>query len=130
MNANGTFEIQARLEPPFLENEAVTIARASFDKQFSGALEGTSQVHMLGARAKAPGSAGYGAVEHFTGTLDGRSGSFALVHLGLMGRGAPSLTIKIVPDSGTDQLAGISGEMTIEVSGGKHSYSLSYELPA
>ena len=75
------------------------------------------------------GSGVYVAVERVTGSLSGRKGSFALHHTGVMERGKPSLTVTVVPDSGTDGLAGISGKLTIEITGGKHFYELEYTLP-
>lgn len=73
-------------------------------------------------------SAAYVAVERVTGTLKGRKGSFTLQHAGLMNRGSQSLAITIVPDSGTEQLEGLKGTMTINIEGGKHSYLLDYTL--
>jgi hypothetical protein len=69
------------------------------------------------------------AIEKVTGTLQGRSGSFILHHTGIMTRGVPELTISVVPDSGTDQLAGIAGKMNIIIKDGKHSYDFEYTLP-
>ena len=51
-----------------------------------------------------------------------------MVHVGLMNHGAQSLTITIVPDSGTGELAGISGQMTIRIEAGQHYYALDYTL--
>lgn len=129
MIAKGSFEVDARFEPPYDERDGVAFARASFDKRFSGPLEGQSSVQMLGVRTQVEGSAGYVAVERIEGTLDGRTGSFALVHCGRMGRGDRSLSVHVVADSGTGELSGITGEMDIEVVDGKHLYELNYVLP-
>ena len=43
-------------------------------------------------------------------------------------RGAPDLKVTVVPDSGTDQLTGISGSMTIDIVDGKHLYGFEYSL--
>ena len=75
------------------------------------------------------GSAVYVAIERVTGTLHGHKGSFALHHRGIMTRGQPELTIAVVPDSGTDDLAGISGNLSIEILDKKHFYSFDYTLP-
>ena len=85
---------------------------------------------MLTAMTDVKGSAGYVAIERVSGTLRGRAGTFALQHTGTMTRGAPSLTITVVPDSGTYELAGLSGRMTIILTDGKHSYELEYALNA
>jgi hypothetical protein len=106
-----------------------TIGRLLLSKQFHGDLEATSEGHMLTAMTGVEGSAAYVAIERVTGTLDGRRGSFALQHTGIMNRGAPQLTITVVPDSGTDDLQGLSGTMAIDIApGGKHSYRFDYSL--
>jgi hypothetical protein len=123
-HASGAFEV--KLTPQATEGAAV--GRLSIDKQFHGDLEGTSKGEMLTGMTAVKGSAGYVAIEQVTGTLNGRTGTFLLQHTGTMARGAPSLTITIVPDSGTGQLAGIAGAMTIKVEEGKHSYELDYAI--
>lgn len=74
------------------------------------------------------GSAGYVAIERFTGSVGGKAGSFLLQHHGLMDKGEAALTVTIVPDSGTGELAGIAGTLEIENAAGKHSCVLEYEL--
>jgi hypothetical protein len=98
------------------------------DKQYHGDLEATAKVEMIASGSGGKGSSGaYVALEKVTGTVKGREGSFVLVHTGIMTRGTPQLTIAVVPDSGTGQLAGISGTMTINIAAdGKHSYDFSY----
>lgn len=130
MIVNGTFEIKMSAEPPYEVVDGVSLSRASFDKRFSGPLEATSQVQMLAARTKVSNSAGYVALERIVGRLEGREGSFVVVHLGLMNQGAQSLTISIVPDSGTGALTGIAGQMSIRIEGGQHYYALDYTLAA
>ncbi len=105
-----------------------TLGRMSLEKQFLGDLVGTSTGEMLTAGTSVQGSAGYVAMEHVSGTLHGRSGSFALQHFGTMTRGLPSLRITVVPDSGTDQLTGLAGTFTIKVADGKHFYEFEYTL--
>jgi hypothetical protein len=107
------------------------VTRMVLDKQYDGDLEGTGKGQMLTGGINANKSGAYVAIEKFTGTLHGRSGSFVLHHTGIMTRGTPDLTILVAPDSGTDQLAGISGKMTINIAAdGKHSYDFEYTLPA
>jgi len=102
----------------------------SLDKQWHGGLEGMSQGEMLSSGSGAKGSSGaYVALEQFTGTLAGRSGSFVFQQMGTMTRGVPNLTITVVPDSGSGQLAGIAGTLTIVIADGKHSYDFEYTLP-
>jgi hypothetical protein len=128
MIVKGSFELTMHPEPPYDTVEGVTLARIRFEKRFAGPLEGTSEVNMIGARTTIEGSAGYVAIERVTGALVGKRGSFVLMHTGLMTRGTPSLSVVIVPDSGTGELTGIFGTMKIVNEGGKHGYELDYEL--
>jgi hypothetical protein len=100
----------------------------TLDKQFHGELEGTSKGVMLAVSTSVEGSAGYVAMEQVSGTLNGRGGTFALQHSGTMTRGVPQLSVTVVPDSGTGQLVGLSGRMTIQIADGKHSYDFEYTL--
>ena len=83
---------------------------------------------MLSLMTAVPGSAGYVAIEIVSGTLNGKSGSFALQHFGVMDKGKDSLILKVVPDSGTEALSGLSGDMKIIQEGGEHSYIFDYSL--
>jgi hypothetical protein len=101
----------------------------SIEKQFHGDLEATSQGQMIAAGTGAKGSSGgYVALERVTGTLHGRSGAFVLQHSGTMTRGAQELSITVVPDSGTGELASLCGKMNIKIAEGKHSYEFDYSL--
>ena len=108
--------------------EGSPLGRMSIDKQFHGDIEGTSKGEMLTAGTPIKNSAVYVAVERVTGTLHGKTGTFALHHTGIMNRGAQSLTITVVPDSGTGELTGITGTLSIEIANGKHSYVFDYAL--
>lgn len=130
MNAKGTFALTMHGEPPYDVVEGVSLARVRFDKRFQGALDATSVVHMIGARTPVDGSAGYVALERVTGVLAGKSGSFVLQHSGTMNRGAASLMVTVVADSGTGDLKGLSGSMRIEVKEGQHFYDFDYEVPS
>ena len=130
MRATGTFEVM--LSPLSLEDagEGGRLGRLAIEKRFHGDLEATSRGQMLSAGTATDGSAGYVAIEEVTGTLGGRQGTFVLQHSGTMTRGEPQLTITVVPDSGTGQLAGLAGTMTIKIENGKHFYELEYTLAA
>jgi len=104
------------------------LGRMSIDKQFRGDLQGSSKGEMLAAGTVVKGSAGYVAMERVSATLHGKTGTFVLQHSGLMRRGAPQLIVSVVPDSGTGELAGLAGTMTIRIAGGKHSYEFEYTL--
>lgn len=127
-HASGVFEVKLT---PRESEEGVgdpTVGRMTIAKRFRGGLEAASRGQMLTAMTDVEGSAGYVAIERVTGTLDGRAGSFALQHSGTMTRGVPQLTITVVPDSGTGELAGLAGTMTIEMADGRHSYDFEYTL--
>ena len=126
--ASGTFEVKLIPQPSDDETQDPTIGRMMIDKQFRGDLEATSLGQMLSAMSGVKGSAGYVAIERVVGTLHGRSGSFVLQHSGTMTRGAPELSVTVVPDSGTDQLAGLAGRLTIKNEAGKHSYDFDYTI--
>jgi len=129
-HASGTFEVKVSPQKPDSDPaKNANLARMSIDKRFHGDLEATSAGEMLSATTEVKGSAGYVAMERVNGVLQGRHGSFVLQHHGIMSRGAPQLTVTIVPDSGTGELTGISGSMSIKIEGGKHSYELEYSLP-
>jgi hypothetical protein len=126
-HANGTFDVKVNPQPtdPGVDGD---IGRMFLDKQFHGELEATSKGQMLAAMSSVKGSGGYVAMERVTGTLKGRSGSFVLQHLGIMTQGVPQMKVTVVPDSGTGQLTGLSGTMTIKIADGKHSYDFEYTL--
>jgi hypothetical protein len=129
-HATGPFEVKLVPLDPAFKTEDNSLGRMSIDKQFHGALEGTSKGEMLTAGTTTKGSAGYVAVERVSGTLNGRSGTFILQHTATMNRGVPQLSITVVPDSGTGQLTGITGSMNIIIAPDKkHSYDFTYTLP-
>ena len=127
-HASGTFEVKVAPQAPDAGSDD-GLGRMSLDKQFHGDLDATSKGQMLAAMSSVPGSGGYVAMERVKGTLKGRSGSFVLQHSGTMTRGVPQMTVNVVPDSGTGQLAGLTGVMTIKIADGKHSYEFEYTLP-
>jgi hypothetical protein len=130
-HAAGPFEVKLTPQDDKIDPG---LGRMTIDKQFHGDLEATSKGQMLTASTDVKGSAGYVAVERVTGSLrtpDGvRSGTFALIHRGTLTRGAPELSVTVVPDSGTGQLTGLTGKMNIIIAAdGKHSYDFEYTLP-
>ena len=100
------------------------------DKQYDGDLVASGKGEMLTAVTDTPGSASYVAIEHVTGALKGKDGSFVLHHFGTMVSGADHLVIGIVAGSGTGDLTGISGQFTITAIKGKHRFDFAYALPA
>jgi len=128
MLARGSFAVNIIPQPPEDKTEGLTLGRMLIEKKFQGDLEAAGKGQMLTGMTEVKGSGAYVAIERVTGTLHGRSGSFILHHLGIMERGAPRLNVSVVPDSGTRDLAGIAGTMTIIIAEGKHSYELAYTL--
>lgn len=126
MHASGTFEVKLTPQPG--DEQAPGVGRMAIDKQFHGDLEAVSRGQMLTAVTSVKGSAGYVAIEQVTGSLHGRSGAFVLQHSGTMTRGTPQLIVSVVPDSGSGQLAGLAGTLTITIAEGKHSYDFEYTL--
>ena len=129
IRASGPFEVKLNPQTSDDTAEGSPLGRMSIDKQFHGDLEATSKGEMLTAGTAVQGSAGYVAIERVSGTLHGRTGTFILQHSGTMTRGAGQLTVTVVPDSGTGQLVGLAGTMTIKIVDGKHSYDFEYTLP-
>jgi hypothetical protein len=124
--ATGPFDV--KMTPQSATEDVV--GRFRLDKQYHGDLEGSGSGEMLTGMTSVPGSAGYVAIEKVAGTLAGRRGSFHLQHSGTMTRGRPSLAITVIPDSGTGELAGLTGTMDIQIArDGSHSYTLIYSLP-
>ena len=125
--ARGDFEV--KILPQSAEAGMTVPGRMLLDKQFHGPLEAVSKGQMLTAMTETKGSAGYVAIEQVSGTLEGREGSFMLQHTGTMDRGTPSLSVTVVPDSGTGALTGITGRMDIVIDAAGHHYLLHYALP-
>ena len=129
-HASGPFEV--KLAPRKADNpqaEGAGIGRLSLDKRFRGDLDATSQGEMLAFRTAVENSAGYVAIERVSGSLHGRHGSFVLQHSSTMDRGAARQNITVVPDSGTGELVGLGGSMTIAIAAdGTHTYEFAYKL--
>jgi hypothetical protein len=125
--ATGPFEV--KMAPLDTHAQPPVLSRMSLDKVYHGDLEATAVGEMLAGMTPTEGSAGYVAIERVTGTLAGRTGTFLLQHNGLMNRGAPSLVINVIPDSGTGELEGLAGTMQIIIEGGAHRYAFDYTLP-
>jgi Protein of unknown function (DUF3224) len=127
--STGAFDVKMSPQPAETAAAGETIGRMLLDKKYHGSLDATGKGQMLAMRTPVEGSAGYVAMELVTGKLDGRSGSFVLQHSGTMNRGASLLVLKVVPDSATGELTGLSGDMEIIIAEGKHGYRFEYSLP-
>jgi Protein of unknown function (DUF3224) len=129
-HASGPFDVKVTPQKPDSDvAQAANLSRMSLDKQFHGDLEARSKGEMIAAGTEVQGSGAYVAMERVTGVLKGRKGSFVLYHTGIMTRGVPHLSVTVVPDSGTEELKGLSGKMNIIIAqDGKHSYEFEYTL--
>jgi hypothetical protein len=103
--------------------------RMLIEKQFAGGLAGSSRLEMLASNAGDQPAGGYVALERFSGSLDGRPGTFILQHSGTMAPGSMEIAVRITPGSGTGRLEGLTGSMTIRIEGKEHFYELAYTLP-
>lgn len=129
-HASGTFEVKMAPQPATPGIEAAALGRQTIDKRFHGDLDGSSLGEMVAVMSKETGSGAYVAMERVTGTLGGKRGSFVLMHSATMTRGVPAMAVSVVPDSGTDELAGLTGSLAIHIDAqGGHSYTFDYSLP-
>lgn len=131
MHAQGTFEVKLTPQSPAPGIEPAALGRQTIDKRFHGDLDATSLGEMLAVMSTAHGSGAYVALERVTGTLGGRRGSFVLMHSATMTRSSPAMSVTVVPDSGTDELEGLSGSLVIRIDAkGGHAYTFDYNLPS
>jgi len=129
MRATGRFDVKITPQSGDTTAEGPNLGRMSIEKQYQGDLIGSAKGEMITAAGLAQKtSAAYSAVERVSGTLHGKQGNFALQHTGIMTRGTPSLTVTVVPDSGTSELSGLTGKMDIIIEGKEHSYVLDYDI--
>lgn len=127
--AKGTFDVKRTGQSTIDDaGEGAGMARIRLEKTFHGALDATSVVEMMSVGTAVQGSAAYVALEHVVGRLEGRSGAFALQHNGTMTRGAPTLSVSVVPDSGTGELQGLAGTLAIDIVDGQHYYTFDFTL--
>lgn len=129
LRATGRFEVKLVRQTQDGEFDDPSLARLSIDKRFEGDLQGTSRGQMMSAHTGVENSAGYVALERISGTLHGRSGTFVLQHSSTLARGVAVQSITVVPDSGSGELVGLEGRMTIQILDGKHFYELESTLP-
>jgi hypothetical protein len=129
-HGSGSFDVALKPLAPEDKADGIALGRYSLDKQYHGDLEATSTGVMLSAGAESTGAGAYVAIERVTGTLQGRRGSFVLMHQGTMTPEGQHLNVVVAPGTGTGQLAGLAGTLGITITGGKHFYTLDYTLGA
>jgi hypothetical protein len=138
-NANPEPTMSRRIQGPFdvkLHPQAVddpgdaeVVGRMGFDKRFHGDLDAIGRGVMLYSHSPVEGSGAYVAIERVTGSLDGRQGSFVFQHNCHMDASGQHQSITVVPDSGTGELVGLRGTLTIRIDNGAHFYDFDYSLP-
>ncbi len=124
--AEGSFEVRVQ---PLPSPPAEGLLRMGIEKEFSGPLEGSSRGEMISGGDPKQGAAGYVAMEMVSGKLHGKAGGFALQHAGTMDSAGQTLRVTVVPGSGSGELRGIAGQMTITIAAGRHAYAFEYTLP-
>ena len=132
MEASGTFEVKVSPVEPSEIAKAADTGRMTIDKTWTGALTGTSKGEMLTGITKENASMAYVAMERFTGSVDGHTGTFLFRHTAVMLNNQPrpeDLDIAVVNGSGTGELKGLAGRLEIRIEGGVHHYTLAYKLP-
>lgn len=127
-SVRGSFEVTMTPQPA--EEGGDYPDRMLLEKTYAGPLTATAKGQMLAVRTDVAGSAGYVAMETVDGALEGRCGTFVLMHRGEMSGGNQALMVTVIPDSGTGELTGISGAMKIEITDGQHYYIFDYSLEA
>ena len=129
MIVTGKFDVKLQPLQPYSQGDnGINFGRMSIDKNFDGELSAVSKGEMVSAMTPVKGSAGYVAVEQVIGILSGKKGSFVLQHFGTIDKGKNYLNVEVVPDSGTDELTGISGKMNLRIEEGKHFYDFEYQI--
>ena len=127
--ASGQFDVKVTPVPADDKSDANAFGRLAIDKRFQGDLEGVSKGEMLAFGTGESGSGAYVALERVSGSLRGRKGTFVLQHNGTMSGGKAHMNVTVVPDSGTEELSGLAGKMTIHIAEGKHTFDFDYTLP-
>jgi hypothetical protein len=124
--AKGTFDVTLTPESREMAND-VTFGKFNVQKEFQGGLNATSKVEMLSATSN-NGSGAYVAIERVEGTLDGRQGTFVLMHNGTRTKTSQQLIVTVVPGCGTEELENITGTMNINIVDKVHYYEFNYSL--
>jgi hypothetical protein len=113
---------------------AHAVARATFTTSYAGDIEGESTCCLLisyvdGNPDKPETLVGpYVGYEQVTGTLAGRTGSFVLETRGAHSGGVARTEVRVVPDSGTGDLAGLRGEGSYAAGAMEYTLTLDYDI--
>ena len=129
MLTNATFKIVSWDEEPFDEPEdGPKLTRAHIKKSFHGDLSGTGNLMYLMTYLDSE-TASFSGFEKVVGTLGGRAGSYVLRHMGSYDGEKATADYEVVPSSGTDELAGLSGTRGFSAGNAEeHEMTLEYEV--
>jgi uncharacterized protein DUF3224 len=109
-HAAATFAVKSWDEKPYNEMPGVPkLTRASVTKSYQGDITGEGKLEYL-MMYREDGSATFTGLERVVGAVGARSGSLVLQHSGTFERGVATVTLSVVPGSGTEDLRGIKGE--------------------
>jgi hypothetical protein len=127
--ATSTFTIDSWDEHPYHEHgTGRKLTRAQVKQTFSGDLDGHGEVQWLMCY-RPDSTADFVGLQHFVGRVGERSGSLVLETRGTFDGKAATGPVRIVPDSGTDELTGVSGDGELRAPlGGQASVSLTYRF--
>jgi hypothetical protein len=108
--ATATFKIQSWDEDRYDElGDGAALARASVTQAFSGDIEGDGAVEWLMCY-RPDKTADFVGLQRLTGKIGGRTGTVVLTTSGVFDGREARGEWSIVPGSGTDELAGVSGQ--------------------
>ena len=127
--ATGNFSVTGGSEQTVRDAPGeVKLTRVAGTQRFGGAIEGLGPVEwVFGYRPDR--SAVFAGFQRIEGSIDGRAGSVVLESTGEHDGRTSKGRWRIVPGSGTGELAGISGEGSFDAPGGPEaSYELEYRL--
>ncbi len=103
-----------------------TLSEVTVKKTFDGEMKGESVGKLLMC-SSLDDSAGYTIMDRFFVEIEGRTGSFVVIHGGMTDD--LKANGKIVPGSGTDELEDISGTIEFKSDDDGKTIILTYELP-
>ena len=124
---SGRFDLTRWDEDTYADDDTARLVQVELAKTFEGGITGTSTARVLQALTPR-GGASYVGVERVEAAVDGRKGTFVLRHSASGTVDGGDFRVDVVPGSGTGELAGLSGELTIVNDGGEHSYTFTYDL--
>ncbi|WP_181783002.1 DUF3224 domain-containing protein [Pseudonocardia pini] len=127
-HTSGGFELPTWVDTVYAEAGGETYARVSNAKVWSGGIVGESSAELITV-STASGSAAYVGIERLEVAVDGRKGTFVLSHVASGDATGGTMTVAVVPGSGTGELAGLTGTMQIDRSpAGEHTWEFEYGL--